>query len=202
MNLLQICYELGCPIRQHRSEKSQYREALSKFWEAPTLREEIWAYIHVAHDPTITIPMYLHYIQGWSRLMMMAELEITTPTFYKWITEPQIPIRHKGVLIEAMQSLTLPVDEDLYEEAMENEDQWRVKGHARAYQPSKRLAKKLDGDMKRNGVVRVKEYEGQNRLRLGYEIAHHAQRKGWVQTIPGVYHEREKRPFKMKTMAD
>lgn len=202
MSLLEICHNLGCPIRQHRTEKSQYREALAHFWEHPTLREEIWSYIHVANDPVITIPMYLHYKQGWSRLTMMAELEITTPTFYKWVTEPQIPVRHKKTLIEAMQSVTLPVDEDLYEEAMENEDQWKVKGHARAYQPSKRLVRQLDRDMKNNGVVRVKEYSAQNRLRLGYEIAHHAQRKGWVQTIPGVYHEREKRSFRIKTMAD
>lgn len=199
--LSHICHTLGCSIKQRKSEESQYREALQQYWSHPTLREEIWYHIHPHDDPAITIPMYLHYIEGWSRRRMEEEFNITSPTFYRWVTQLQVPARHREKLMAALIDIS-PVDEDLYDEAMENDGQWRVQGKTREYPPSKKLAMQLNRDMRRTGIVRVGDYKAQNRMRLEYQIKHHALSRGWAEKKRGVYHNPKEKRMVFRTMKD
>lgn len=199
--LSRICHELGCSIKQRKSEESQYREALAHYWRHPSLREDIWYHIHPHTDPEITIPMYLHYIEGWDRKRVMEEFNITTPTFYRWVSLTQIPARHRDKLMTVLNSID-PVDEELYDEAMDNHSQWRVHGKSRDYPPSKKLALQLNRDMRRSGIVRVSDYRAKNRLRLGYQIHHHSLARGWVEKKPGVYHNPKSRKMVFRTMED
>lgn len=184
----------------YQNDKSNIPTALQTFWEAPTLYPEIWEYLFPTTPITITIPMYLHYIEGWGATMFESRVGISRPTFYRWITTPQLPARHRRVLIESMGDLTTPEDDELYKEALENENQWLARGKVRDYPAPKRLQRELDRAMKRTDQVDPRDYRGRNTFRLQYQIKNYAQVKGWV-CVNGVYYEKKKH-FKIKTMAD
>lgn len=201
MDLYTICQELGVEVKNYKKEKSIYPKALKGFWQHPTLREDIWYHIFDT-DPVITIPMYLAYIEGWSARRFERDVGITPPTYTRWITSITIPARNRLTLINAMNSIESPLNPELYEEALSNDEQWLVSSRAKTYKPSKELFDKVKRDMGKNHKVDAADYPSKNKLRLRYQITYIAKVHGWREVNPGLWIDPKNRKLSFKTIAD
>ena len=174
-------------------------KALQYYYENPTLSEELWQKIFPGAAPAITIPHYLHYREGWTHEDFKMEFGISRPTFYSWMTTIVYRPALREEFMDAMDWSHEPVDEEQYEEALNNENQFKPQGKSREYVPSKHLRMKLDKEMNKKGRVNAEDFATTNKWRTLQQIKNHALTKGWREILPGIY-KKGKPKFKLKTM--
>lgn len=179
----------GFGIRNKRRNQNVYITALQAYFDFKDSRPEqtraLWGLMFKHAKPTITIPMYLCYIEGWSHQNFCDEFEITSPTYYRWVTSLEIPRKYRNKMIEVMDDIE-PFDLDLFLQARDNEQQWSTMGKTRTYKPSKKLTWQSHKDMKARGYVDCRDY-GKNYYRVRMQLMVLAKNWGWVEEGPGIF---------------
>ena len=196
-------------IRNKRKNRNTLVTALQAYFDfhesKPAQTRALWKLVFKNAKPTITIPMYLCYVEGWTHKDFCDEFEITSPTYYRWVTSLEIPRKYRDRMREVMDDLD-PADLDLFIQAKDNEAQWSTVGRTRQYKPSKKLTWQAHKDMKDQGYVDCRDY-GRNFHRIKMQLTVLAKDYGWIEEDdnPGVFikdpdYVRPKTRF--KTMAD
>ena len=182
--------------------RAKKRAALKYYYENPTLNANIWYKLFPDEDPHISIPHYLHYIEGWDYHDFQKQFDITHTTFYNWMVTTSFRPSLRFEFEEAMDLIENPEDPEDYENALFNDDQYKPQGKIREYPPSKAVRTWCDKQMRKHGVVKAEDYpSSRNQWRTARQIHAHALSKGWKVVEFGHYTGKKGRTFNAVPMS-
>lgn len=177
----------GLGIRNKRKNRNTHVTALQAYFDfkdsRPAQTRALWALLFKDAKPTITIPMYLCYIEEWTHKDFCDEFDITSPTYYRWVTSLEVPRKYRDKMREVMDDID-PSDLDLFIEAKDNEQQWSTVGKTRTYKPSRKLTQNAYRSMKDRGYVDAREH-GRNFHRVRMQLMALAKDWGWMEEEDG-----------------
>ncbi len=183
-----------------RPTRAKKMAALQYYYENPTLGVAIWDKLFDV-EPFVPIPHYLHYIEGWDKQDFHSQFGVSHVTYYNWLTACNYRESLRFEFEEALDLVTDPEDQELYEKALDSDMQFRPRGKSRNYPPSRAVQQWCSQQMRKNGEVRSVDYPvSRNVWRSHQQIYHHALTKGWEVISHGHYKCSNKKRFNLRTM--
>ena len=175
--------------------------ALQYYYDNPTLGVAIWDTLYPDTEPYVPIPQYLHYVEKWNKQDFQDQFDISHVTFYNWVTRNVYRESMRWQFEEALDLVTNPEDQELYEKALDSDAQYRPRGRSRDYPPSKAVQRWCSQQMRKHGEVRSVDYPtSRNSWRTQQQIHHHALNKDWKVIAHGHYKRSGAKRFNLNTL--